>query len=103
MLALRVGTLPHRAALQPLLHHVRTAAVRAFLSHGLTPCDEFTIGIPVAAVEGLALLRSPLNDLAFAAFGALYPDGLLLDILAGGVIAARGEFAKPAGLQHQMV
>src|SRR5205823_481487 len=82
---------------------IRTAAVRAFLRHRLTPGDELAIGIPVAAVEGLTLLRSPLDDFAFAAIRTLYSDGLLLDILASRVIAARGEFAETAGLHYQMI
>ena len=72
-------------------------------SERASPGYEVAIGIAVAAVEGLALLRTALDDLALRALRALHPDGLLLDILAGGVVAARGELAEAAVLQHQVV
>src|ERR1035437_6663690 len=103
MFALRVGTLPDGARLEPLLHHVRAAALGAFLGHGLAPGDERAVGIAVAAVERLALLGAALHDLALRALRALDADCLLLDVLAGGVIAARRELAEPAILHHQVV
>src|SRR5262249_39291599 len=57
----------------------------------------------IASVERLALLRTALDDVAFAAFGALHADQLLLHVLALGVVAAGGEFAEAAELHHQVV
>src|SRR5205814_1209838 len=100
MLALDVRALPHRACLQPLLDHVRTAALGTLLLYGLAPRDELTIGVAIAAVESLALLRTPLNDFAFIALGTLDSDCLLLDVLTSRVVTARGELAEAARFQH---
>src|ERR1035441_1742844 len=100
--ALRVRTLPYGARLEPLLHHVGAAALGALLWHGLAPGDEGAVGVAVAAVERLALLGAALDDLALRALRALDPDGFLLDVLAGGVIAAGGELAEPAEFQDQV-
>src|ERR1035441_6253620 len=102
VLALRVRTLPYNARLEPLLHHVGAAALGALLRHGLAPSDEGAVGVAVAAVERLALLGTALDDLALRALRALDADGFLLDVLAGGVIAARRELAEPAELQNQV-
>ena len=100
--ALGVGALPEGARLDEFLDHVRAAALRALLGHGLAPGDERAIGVAVAAVERLALLGAALDDLALRALRALHADGLLLDVLAGGVVAARGELAEPAVLHDQV-
>src|ERR1041385_3870878 len=103
VLAIAVGALDERAGLQPLLDHVGAAALGALLGDRLAPGDELAIGVAVAAVEGLALLGAALDDVAFAAFGTFDADQLLLDVLAGRVVAAGGEFAETAVLDHQVV
>src|SRR5450756_33749 len=100
--ALGVRTLPHGARLEPLLHHIRAAALGTLLGHGLAPGDESAVGVAVAAVKRLALLGAALDDLALRALRAFDPDGLLLDVLAGGIIAACGELAEPAVLHDQV-
>src|ERR1039457_4818492 len=102
VLAIRVGTLQHRPGLQPLLHHVRAAALGALLLHRLAPGHEVAIRPAVAAVERLAALGAPLHHLALAALRALHADGLLLHMLARRIIAASGKLAETAGLQHHV-
>src|ERR1035438_3347334 len=101
VLAFGVRTLPHRAGLQPFLHHVRAAAFRALLRHRLAPRHEFAVGVTIAPVKRPALLRTALDDLAFAAIRALHSDGFLLDVLAGRIIAAGREFAEAPGLRSE--
>ncbi len=55
------------------------------------------------AEEGLAALGTPLHDFALAAGGAGDADGVLLDVLAGGVVAASRELAVPTLLDHELV
>src|SRR5208283_103193 len=55
VLALRVGTLPHGAGFEPLLHHVRAAAFGTFLGDRFAPRYELTIGILVTTVKCFAL------------------------------------------------
>src|ERR1039458_2129052 len=100
MFALGVRALPHRAGFQPLLHHVRAAACRTLLRHRLAPRHEFAVGVTVAPVKSLALLRTALDDLAFATIRALHADSFLLNVFAGRIIAARDEFAEAPGIQQ---
>src|ERR1019366_10305558 len=95
--------LPDGAGLEPLFHQVGAAALGALFRYRFGPRHELAVRIPVAAVESLALARTTLGDLAFRALRAFHPDGLLLDVLARGVVAARREFAEAAALQHQVV
>src|SRR5260370_2366582 len=93
VLTLGVGALPHGARLEPLLHHVGAAALRALLGYRLPPGDELAVRIPVASVQRPPLLRTARDDLAFRAVRTLHPDGLLLYEFARRVIAARRELA----------
>src|SRR5262249_55053598 len=92
-----------RPRLQPLLDHVGTAALRALLLHRLTPGDKGAVGIAIAAVEGLAALGPPLDNLAFRTIGAFHPDRFLLHVFAGRVVAAGGEFTEAAILHDHLV
>src|SRR5208283_5452573 len=103
MLALGVGALPEGAGLQPLFDHVGAPAFGTFLGDGFAPGDEIALGPADAAVKRLAALRAPLGDFALVALRAFHADGLLLDVFAGGVIAACGELAEAAGLEHHVV
>src|SRR3954454_12859755 len=91
MFAVFVRTLPHGTRFQPFFDHVGVAAIRAFLLDGLAPRHKLAIGIAIAAIERFAFARSALQDFAFGAFRAFHADGLLLDVLASRIIAARGE------------
>src|ERR1041385_7101089 len=77
VLAVVVGALDEGAGFEPLLDHVGAAAFGALFGDGLAPGYEIAIGPAVASVEGLALLGAALDDVAFAAFGALHADELL--------------------------
>src|SRR5262245_33273416 len=103
VLALLIWALQHRPALQPFLDQIRTAALRALLGDRFAPSDERAIGIAVASVKRLAALGAALDNFAFRAVRTFHPDGLLLDVLAGRVIAARGELAEPAGLENHLI
>src|SRR5207237_9254981 len=83
--------------------HVWTAAVWGLLRDVLAPGDEVAIGPAVAAVEGLALLGAALDDIAFAALGALHAHQLLLHVLARRIVAASSKLAEAAKLHDQMV
>src|SRR5207249_9932975 len=99
----RGWALPNRAGLQPLLHHIRAAAFGTFLAHRLAPSYELAIGVTVATIKRLALLGAALDNLAIGTLRTLHPDGFLLDVLAGGIVAARRELTKASMLQHQVV
>src|SRR5579885_2624255 len=101
--ALGVGALPHGSGLEPFFDHVGAAALRTLFGNRFAPRHEIAVGPSVAAIEGLAALGTPLHHFALAALRALDPDGLLLDVLARRVIAASGELAVAAGLEHQIV
>src|SRR5262249_28018455 len=83
---------------------VRMAALGAFGGNGAIPGYEIAVGVADTAVESLAAAGAALGQLASAAFlWAGNTDGLLLDVLALGVIAARGEFAEAAVLDDHVV
>src|ERR1017187_5040744 len=103
VLALGIGALGHVAGFRPFFEQILGAAFRTRLREGLRPGHELTVGVTGTAVERLAAPRAPLADVALAALGALHSDGFLLDVFAGGVIAAGGEFAEAAVLQNQVV
>src|SRR5580658_2236449 len=102
VLAIRIRTLQHRPRLQPLLHHIRTAALGTFLLHGLAPRNEVAVRPAVAAVERFAALGAPLHHFALVALRALHPDSLLLHVLARRIIPASRKLSETAGLQHHV-
>src|SRR5579862_5690758 len=103
VLALVIRTLCDRSGLQPFFDQVARSALWALLVERLAPGDEVALRIAVAAVERLPALRTALHNLAFRAVRALHADRLLLDVFAVFVIAARGEFAEAAILDHQVL
>src|ERR1035437_5203934 len=105
--ALGVRTLPHGARLEPLLHHVRAAALGTLLGHGLAAGDVSTVAVAVAAVKRLALLGAAIDDLDLRSLQALLIEGLIVllraaDLFGGlaiGVSGAGQEGAEAALLQ----
>src|SRR5262249_52628867 len=79
----------------------RSAAVRALLRNGPVPEREVAVRVVRAAEEHLSAARLALDDVP-AVFGAEDAGGLLLDVLAGRIVAARGELAEAPLLEHEI-
>ena len=88
-------------ALGDLFHQERCAAVGALLRQRPVPQREVAVRIVRAAKEHSASPRLPFDDVA-AVLGAEDTGGLLLDVFARRVAAARRELAKPALLEDQV-
>src|SRR5260370_21735285 len=78
------------------------AALWALSSQGLVIGSEFALGIRGAAVEDVAAPGFLFHHVAFFAIRALHPNQVLLDVLAIGISAARGELAKAAVTQNHI-
>src|SRR5712691_10764546 len=92
-----------RAFLRRLLQQVRRAALRAGLSHGLVPVDDFAVRIFRAAVERFAALRFLNQQFAFASRPRARDAGrLALDVFALRIVRARDELAVASPALHQL-
>src|SRR5437773_3452837 len=100
--AFRLRAAQHGAGLQPFLHEIWIAALGAFFRYRLAPGDEIAVRVAAAAVKSLTALGAPLDNFAFRTLRTLHSHGLLLDVLAGRVIAAGGELAETAELRHHI-
>ena len=84
-----------------LLDQERRLALRARLGDRPVPQREVAVRIVRAAEEHLAAPRLALDDVA-AVLRAEHAGGLLLHVLAGRIVAARGELAEAALLDDQV-
>src|SRR6266404_3686334 len=98
-----IGTHQHAAGLEVFFQQIRAAALRARLGHWLVRRCELALGIVGAAVERVAATAGfLLHQLAFFIQRALYPDEILLDVLALRISAARDELAVASVAQDQI-
>src|SRR5688572_6095966 len=89
-----------------LLQEVGAAALGAGLGQGPVVRGELALGVAAAAVERPAPAALALHDLADPAVGAGEADllgFLLLDVLAGRIVAAGDEGPEPAAPPHQVL
>src|SRR5450432_4252318 len=97
-----VGARDHRARLQILFDQIFAAATRALFSDRLVRRSKFALRIISAAVERVALARTLLDQVTVFAIRALHANVILLDVLAFGISAARGELAEAAVANHHV-
>src|SRR5262249_10268665 len=90
--------------LRRLLDQERRAAFRTLLRDRPVPQDEVAVGLVRAAEEDLAAARFALDDLAALVRVLRAGDAgrLVLDVLALGIVGARGELAVAALLHDQV-
>ena len=102
ILALFIRTLRPISALQILLNQIRTLALWTLFGNRLAPSHKIALGIQVTAIESLATLRPPLNDIALMARRTGHANRVLLHVFASWIIGTSDEFAKAAKLLHQL-
>ena len=92
-----------RAFLRRLLKQVRRAALRAGLSHGLVPINDFALRVLRTAVERFAALRFLNQQFAFASRPrAGDARRFALDVFALRIVRARDELAVASPALHQL-
>src|SRR5271166_3872611 len=92
----------HWPGFQIFLDQVFAATARALFRDRLACRGELALRIIRAAIERVALARALLDEVAVFALRTLHADEVLLDVLALGISAARGELAETAMTDHHI-
>src|SRR5271155_5012293 len=102
VVALLIRTRDHRSILQEFLHQIFAAATRALFGNRPVRRSELALGIISAPVERVAFAGALLHQIALFALRTLYPNIVLLHVLAFGISAASRKLAEAFMPDHHI-